>query len=239
MQKVISLLLTFLVSVSLHAQETVHVVKDASAQERKVGDFTAIQVAGAMDVYVTQGKQTALAVSASSEDARDAIITEVRGNTLYISFKYNIGNSWKNTQARAYVTIAQLQMMDVSGASDVNIVGVLKSTDLLMKLSGASNLKGELDLNNGRIILNGASDCKLSGKASRMKLQVSGASDFKGYDLKSDIAELTVSGASDVQVTVEQEISVQASGASSVHYKGSPQIRNASIVGASSFSRKQ
>lgn len=239
MQKIISWLFTFIVSVSLNAQETLHVVKDARAQERKVADFTAIQVSGAMDVYITQGKQTALAVSASSDDARNAIITEVRGNTLYISLKYNMGNSWKNTQARAYVTIVTPEMIDVTGASDINIVGVLKSNDLLMKLSGASNVKGDVDLNNARFILNGASDCKLSGKASRMKLQVSGASDFKGYDVKCDIAELTVSGASDVQVTVEQEISVQASGASSVHYKGTPQIRNASIVGASSFSKKQ
>ena len=239
MQKIIVCLLTILITVTLHAQETLHVVKDARAQERKVPEFSAIQVSGAMDVFVTQGKQTALAVSASSDDARDAIITEVRGNTLYISFKSNIGNNWKNTQARAYVTVSNLEMMDISGASDINIVGVLKSNDLLMKLSGASNIKGELDVNNGRFVLNGASDCKLSGKASRMKLQVSGASDFKGYDLKSDIAELSISGASDVQVYVEQEISVQASGASSVHYKGAPQIRSASVVGASSFSRKQ
>ncbi|MBU3744471.1 MAG: hypothetical protein FGM61_07975, partial [Sediminibacterium sp.] len=130
MQKLIGWLLTFIVSITLHAQETLHVVKDARAQERKVGEFTAIQVSGAMDVFVTQGKQTALAVSASSDEARDAIITEVRGNTLYIHLKFNMGSGWKNTQARAYVTIANLEMLDVSGASDINIVGVLKSNDL-------------------------------------------------------------------------------------------------------------
>lgn len=238
MQKVVVFLWMFLLSQMLHAQETLHVVRDGRAQERRVGDFTAIQVSGAMDVFVTQGKQTALAVSASTDEARDAIVTEVRGNTLYIRFKYQISNSWKNTQARAYVTVSNLEMLEVSGASDIKIAGVLRSNDLLLKLSGASSMKGELELNNCRIILNGASDCKLSGKAGSMKLQVSGASDFKGYDLRSEIAELSVSGASDVEVNVENEISVQVSGASSVHYKGTPQIRNASIVGASSFTKK-
>ncbi|NDA62186.1 MAG: DUF2807 domain-containing protein [Chitinophagia bacterium] len=239
MQKVIVWLLTFIGSITLNAQETVHVVKDARAQERRVGEFTAIQVFGAMDVFITQGKQAALAVSASSDEEREAIITEVRDNTLYISIKNKMVIGWKNQQARAYVTFSNLEMMDISGASDINIIGVLKSNDLVMKISGASDVKGELDLNNFRINLNGASDCKLTGKASRMKVQVSGASDFKGYDLKSAIAEVSASGASEVHLSVEQEISVEASGASSVYYKGTPKIRNASVAGASSFSKKQ
>jgi hypothetical protein len=112
--------------VSANAQETQHLVKDANAQQRSVGSFTGIQVSGAIDVYVTQSKESAVAVSAASAEMRDNIITEVRGNTLYVSFKGNWSSGWKDPKAKAYISISTLEMLDVSGASDVNLVGTIK-----------------------------------------------------------------------------------------------------------------
>jgi hypothetical protein len=224
--------------VSANAQETQHLVKDANAQQRSVGSFTGIQVSGAIDVYVTQSKESAVAVSAASAEMRDNIITEVRGNTLYVSFKGNWSSGWKDPKAKAYISISTLEMLDVSGASDVNLVGTIKGGDLLVKLAGASDIKGDIQYNNARFVITGASDSKLTGKVGRIKIQASGASDCNCYDLIADIAEINASGASDVQINVQQEISVQASGASSVNYKGSPQLKTAKVEGASSFSKK-
>jgi|LakMenEpi03Aug12_release.lakeMendotaPanAssembly.Ray.scaffolds.fasta_scaffold00991_14 hypothetical protein len=227
--------------VSANAQETQHLVKDANAQQRSVGSFTGIQVSGAIDVYVTQSKESAVAVSAASAEMRDNIVTEVRGNTLYVTFKGNwhFGVSgWRDAKFKAYVSLPTLEMLDVSGASDVNLVGTIKGGDLLVKLAGASDIKGDIQYNNARFVITGASDSKLTGKVGRIKIQASGASDCKCYDLIADIAEINASGASDVQINVQQEISVQASGASSVNYKGSPQLKTAKVEGASSFSKK-
>lgn len=220
------------------AQETKHLVKDANAQQRSVGSFTGIQISGAIDVYVTQSKESAVAVSAANAEMRDNIVTEVRGNTLYVSFKGNWSSGWKDPKAKAYISISTLEMLDISGASDVNLVGSIKADNLLVKLSGASDIKGDIQCNNARVVITGASDVKLTGKVGRIKIQASGASDCKCYDLIADIAEINASGASDVQINVQQEISVQASGASSVNYKGSPQLKTAKVEGASSFSKK-
>ena len=238
MKQLFSLLLFISGWLSVSAQETKHLVKDANAQQRSVGSFTAIQVSGGIDVYVTQGKESAVAVSAANADMRENILTEVSGNTLHISFKGNWSSGWKDPKAKAYISIATLQMLDASGASDVNIVGTVKGDDVLVKLSGASDMKGDIQYNNARFVLTGASDSKLTGKVGRIKIQASGASDCKCYDLIADIAEINASGASDVQINVQQEISVEASGASSVNYKGSPQLKSAKVAGASSFNKK-
>ena len=95
----------------LQAQEIIHTVKDPMAVRRKVGSFNALQVEGAIDVYLTQSDETAVAVSASSEEFRDAIVTEVRGNTLFISFKYK--SAWYNNvnpKIKAYVSVARLEI---------------------------------------------------------------------------------------------------------------------------------
>jgi hypothetical protein len=246
MKQLFSLFLFISGWMSVSAQETKHLVKDANAQQRSVGSFTGIHVSGAIDVYVTQSKESAVAVSAANAEMRDNIVTEVRGNTLYISFRGNWSSGWrgnwssalKDPKAKAYISISTLEMLDISGASDVNLVGTIKGGDLLVKLSGASDIKGDIQYNNARFVLTGASDSKLTGKVGRIKIQASGASDCKCYDLIADIAEINASGASDVQINVQQEISVQASGASSVNYKGSPQLKTAKVEGASSFSKK-
>ncbi|MFN7538819.1 MAG: head GIN domain-containing protein [Bacteroidota bacterium] len=236
----------FLLSVALglstlvQAQQTIHTVKDANAEKRKVGSFTSIQVDGGIDVYITQGSETGVAVSASSEEYREAIVTEVRGNTLYVAFKYKYSwhNRMANPKAKAYVSVDKLESVNVSGACDLVVAGVLKSDDLKVVLSGASNLKGELQLNNSQFSLTGASDCRLTGKAERIKVQASGASSFKGYDLNASEADINASGASDVQMSISNSITVEASGASSVHYKGEPRLKGIRVTGASSFSRK-
>ena len=238
MKQLFSLFLFISGWLSVSAQETKHLVKDANAQQRSVGSFTGIQVSGAIDVYVNQSKESAVAVSAANTEMRDNIVTEVRGNTLYVNFKGNWSSGWKDPKAKAYISISTLEMLDISGASDVNLVGTVKGDDLLLKLSGASDMKGDIQYNNARFVLTGASDSKLTGKVGRIKIQISGASDCKCYDLIADIAEINASGASDVQINVQQEISVEASGASSVNYKGSPQLKSAKVAGASSFSKK-
>lgn len=223
----------------LQAQEVIHTVKDPMAERRKVGSFDAIQVDGAMDVFLSQSDEIGVAVSASTEEFRDAITAEVRGNTLYISFKYKF--PWHNRinpKTRAYVSVPRLESMNISGASDVNIAGVFKFDELKVILSGASNLKGQVEINNSQFLLTGASDCKLTGKADRIKIQASGASVFKGYELNAGEADINASGASDVQMSISNSVTVEASGASSVHYKGEPRLKGIRVTGASSFSRK-
>ena len=236
----------FLLSVALglstlvQAQEVIHTVKDPNAERRKVGSFTSIQAEGGLDIYVTQGNEYGVAVSASSEEFRDAIVTEVRGNTLYLAFKYKYGwkNGMSNPKAKAYVSIDKLESINVSGACDIHIAGVLKSDDLKVVVSGASCIKGEVQLNNAQFLMTGASDCKLRGSAEKIKVQVSGASSFKGYDMNSGDAEINASGASDVQMNITNSLAVEATGASSVHYKGEPRLKGIRVTGASSFSRK-
>jgi hypothetical protein len=71
-----------------------------------------------------------------------------------------------------------------------------------------------------------------------LKLTCTGASDFKGYELATDYSDVSATGASSIKITVNKELSVRATGASDVHYKGTGLIREVKSTGASSVSRK-
>jgi len=237
MKKVIALLLALL-PVVLMAQK--QIINDANAQVRTVGSFHAIKVNNAIDLYLSQSDQEAVAVSAVKDEFRDRIKTVVEDGVLKITYDDD-GKWWKgNKKLKAYVSFKALDKLTATGASDVIVNGPLKATDLLISMGGASDLKitGALEANSLDITLSGASDASVSGKVGTLKVNASGASDFKGFDLVADNCDVDANGASDIKITVNKELNARASGASDVHYRGDCVIRDLKTSGASSVSRR-
>lgn len=224
---------------ALFAQD-VTVINDKNAQERKVGSFHAIRVSSSFDVIIKQGNEEAVVVSASEDKYRSRIKTEVVNGVLRISYENESVWKWNtgDKKLRAYVSVKNLDMIDVSGACDVKIDGVLKTFKLKIELSGASSLKGEVDVNEMVVDQSGASNSKINGKATNINIEVSGASDFKGFDLVTENCKAQASGASDIRITVNKDLKVKASGASDVEYKGNAYISDFSTSGASSLKKR-
>lgn len=219
------------------AQKTIN---DPYVEKITVTDFHGIVVSSAFDVYLSQGNEDGLAVSASEQRYRERIKTEVKNGILYIGydekgFHFNSGRM----KLKAYISFKNLSQVKANGACNLYVIGDMKANELEISLSGASDLKGmNLKLNKLSVSLSGASDMKISGSVPQLIVQAGGASDFKAYDLITDYCDVGVSGASSVQITVNKELSVKATGASDVRYKGDGVIRDLKASGSSSVSKK-
>lgn len=219
---------------AIQAQAT---IKDPNAQVREAKNFTAIHLSSAFDVYLSQGDEESVAVSAAETKYMEDIIVEVKNGVLEISYK---PKNWKwngNRKLKAYISFKQVNKLIVSGACDVDIVGTWKADELKVNLSGASDLSGKLEAKQLDVDISGASDMKVTGSATQMTVDASGASSFKGFDMAADYCNAKATGASDIKISVNKELSVHASGASDIHYKGSGVIRDLKTSGASSVSR--
>ena len=259
--KKLVLALLVLTSCNINAQQKTAIVYDDNAQVRKVANFNAIRVSSAIDLYLTQSASNKVAVSASSDEIRDHIITEVEGGVLIIRLGENGSwfnwKKWGNYKTKAYVSIKDIDAITASGASDVHLVNRIESSKIRINLSGASDLKG--DISAGVIIydISGASDCKssvdantivitgagaskieLAGKVDDLSVVISGASDAKLYNLNSKGAILKSSGASSIQATVTELLKANSLGASSIDYKGNPSVKESNTSGASSIRHK-
>ena len=214
-------------------------IKDENVEVRDAKNFTVIRLSSAFDVYLTQSNEESVAVSASDQKYMADIKVEVKNGVLDIDYRPK-GGKWNsgNRKLKAYISFKQLDKLDVSGACDVDIVGVWKGDGAKIYLSGASDLSGKLDIQKLSVDLSGASDMKVTGSVAQLNVEASGASAFKGYDLTSEFCSARASGASDVQITVNKELSVDASGASDIKYKGAGLIRDVKTSGASSVTKK-
>jgi len=235
--KPIFIFLFMIAGSQVFAQQTI--INDANVEVRNVPSFTGIKVSGGIEVYLSQAENYSLAVSAGEQENVANIKTEVRNDVLVIA--YNDGNSRHNSsnrKLRAYISFKTLESIEGSGACDFYINNSIEGNSLLVKLSGACDIKGPVKLATLSIELTGASTVKLNGIAQNLKVDASGASDIKNYDLTTEHCVAKLSGASDVRITVTNSITASASGASTLFYHGDPDKRDVASSGASSISQK-
>jgi len=260
MKKILFALL-LLAGFVVNAQENKSIVYDENAQQRKVPSFTAISVSSAIDLYLTQSNKNEVAVSATNDEIRDHIVTEVVGGTLIIRLgdkgTWFSWRKWGNYKTKAYVSIQDINALTASGASTVHLVNTIESPKMRIKLSGASDFKGnikagvlmyqltgasdykgEVTANSIDIDGSGASSIELIGKVDDLAIEVSGASDAKLYNLTAKGALLRASGASNIGVTVTEILRANSSGASDINYKGNPTVKESNTSGASSIRRR-
>lgn len=213
---------------------------DGNAELRNHKGFSAIEVSSAIDLYISQGSEEAVAVSASDDEIVKRIRTEMRGNVLRIYFDGK-GINWKrwgNHKMKAYVTFTNITGVEASGACNVKVSGKIKAGEFRIQMSGASDFKGELECENLKLEASGASRIAVTGTVARLNIDANGASDIRCYDLNSEYCKIDATGASVARIQVNKELSAQASGASVVYYKGEGLIRDIHTSGGATIKRR-
>jgi hypothetical protein len=220
MKKII-LFASLLVSLGLSAQKT---VRDDNAVTRNAKNFHAIEISDGIDLYLSQGNEEMVAVSASDKEYRDKIRVEVINGTLKIDYDHDRNRGWSinwgSRKLKAYVSVKNLDKLYASGGSDILIDGELNGNVLSMHISGGSDFKGKVNLKELTLDASGGSDANISGRTEQLKIDASGGSDVHGYDLIAGTCTVHSSGGSDVHITATKEINANASGGSDIYYKG-------------------
>lgn len=238
MKKLILSLIT-LVTVAAFAQEKT-VVADANAQQRTItGSFTGIDVSSGIDLYLTQGNEESIAVSASDEKYMERFKTVVENGTLKIYFD-NKGINWASNDKRklkAYVSFKTLEKLHASGGAEVKIQGSLDVADMDMKFTSGAALNGKLKAKVLTVDQNSGSSINISGTAERIKVDVSSGAVFKSYDLTVDYCDAEASSGGLVRVTINKELSAKANSGGGVKYKGDAVIKDINVNSGGSVKR--
>ncbi|MEE1419039.1 MAG: DUF2807 domain-containing protein, partial [Alistipes ihumii] len=115
----------------------------------------------------------------------------------------------------------------------------VRSDDVRMTCSGASNVKvGVRDAGHTGVRLSGASQATVSGETVDLNVECSGAARSDATALTAQHASVSCSGAGSADVEVTGELSVVATGGSSVVYGGDAAIVSQS-VGRGALLRKR
>ena len=224
----------------IYSAKSQNVVYDANAEVRKVAGFTGIDVSGSVLLYISQGSETGIAVSADEEKYNSKIKTEVRNGILHVSVDGGMWNGFSltNKKLKAYDSVTQLQQLHVSGASNVIFTGKVQGDDLNITILGASEIKGALQLKNLVMNISGASVVRFTGSADNVNINASGAARINAFDLQVETGKFDISQASHITISVNKELNANASGGSTIQYSGDAVAKSVNVNGGATIKKK-
>jgi hypothetical protein len=209
----------------------------ADTQDRHLTGFSAVNVAGSFDVYITQGLTESVKVDAPSE-VIDRIVTEVQGGILKIYTKDNTHFDWNgNKKMIVYVSIKDVNAVSLAGSGDVFFKDGLRAPSLKIKLTGSGDISGKVEVKELESSIGGSGDITLSGRAENSTVSVVGSGDFTGNNLVTNNTRVKVAGSGDARVNANDKIDASVVGSGDVHYTGSAKNISSSKAGSGSVSR--
>ena len=205
-------------------------------EKRTVTAFDQVQASGSIDVYVVQGDLKPVEIE-GDENLIPYIELQQTGSRLVIRSKkgYNLDPS---AEMKIWVTAPKFEEVQVSGACDIISNSKIKNDgDLRLSVSGAGDIRMDVDAPKIKADLSGAGKVELKGETKDFELDLTGAGNARCYDLLAENTKVDISGAGDAQVYASVKLDAEVSGAGSVKYKGNAKDVKQHVSGAGSVSK--
>ncbi len=204
-------------------------------ETRDISGFTGVLVSSGIDVFLSEGDQFEVRVVAD-ENLMDVIETSLNGRMLEVGTeRVNIRNA---KSKKVYVTLPELTSLKISSAGDCKGQTLFHCDDLELGVSSAGDLTLDVEANRIDLGISSSGDAKLAGKADVFNASLSSAGDLHAFDLEAGKVKVDVSSAGDARVYATDEISMSASSAGNIHYRGDAQVIRSSKSSAGDIIKK-
>ncbi|WP_224998407.1 PspC domain-containing protein [Cesiribacter sp. SM1] len=190
-------------------------------------DFDKIKIGNNYQLTLIQGPDYKVEVK-GDDKVLDEMKVRQQGSTLSF-FTDDSDGWWKSLKgkrrAHIFVSVPNLAGLYLSGASSANIK-LEQGKPLALELSGASEVEGDVVVENLELEMSGSSEATLSGNCTTLTAELSGASELNAATFRSTHANVDLSGASDANIWVTDQLKADLSGGSNLDYKGKPANTN-------------
>ncbi|HXB45463.1 MAG TPA: head GIN domain-containing protein [Puia sp.] len=229
--------ITFIL-IAANAQQKI--VNDANAQIRTVTAFHAIRVSTGIHLYLTQGNEEKVAVSADNTEHRDKIRTEVVNGVLRIY--YNNGHHWFSDDwdksLKAYVSCKTLDALNASSGAHVEVDGSIHSNTLDLDFSSGAWFKGSVNVSGLTIDEGSGAHSVISGSANDIKASASSGSHLDAFDLVTNQCDADASSGGHIDVNVSKALVASASSGGHISYKGDASVKNINTSSGGAVSKR-
>jgi membrane protein implicated in regulation of membrane protease activity len=190
-------------------------------------DFKELELSGLLDVTIVRGSTYAVEwTGRDSEKEKYKIYTN--GTTLVVDYDDELRINWKRNPLKLEemsirITMPELERIEVSGAGKVRFSDFTED-DMDVEASGAVEIRGDANVRDLTVNLNGASELILRGEGNSLDARISGASQLSAFDYRVRDADVRTSGASKAKVHVTRRLEMNEGIASKITYKGNPEV---------------
>ncbi|CAG4988638.1 hypothetical protein DYBT9275_00127 [Dyadobacter sp. CECT 9275] len=181
-----------------------------------VGDFTKVDLGGAYSITLKHGTEYSVTADGDEKDVDDLKV-KVDGGVLKVSRFSNFSLlEGSNKRIGFVITTPQLEAVSISGANKARIFGFKGLSKLDVDISGASQSEINVETDQLRAEISGASKVIFKGSARSATMDLSGACKVEATEMNIQNADVSASGASKVSLGRVNNIKKSENGASKI-----------------------
>lgn len=203
--------------------DPIHGSGNIVAEVHDLSGFDAISAGGASDVQITLGDDWHVELI-TDDNLHEYMELSVENGALRIRNR-DMVNLRPTDKVLVRVVMPVINDITASGASTIIVESEIAHSELSVSASGSSDVHINVNLDRISVRCSGSSDIHISGYSGYASVSASGSSDFRGKGFTCDVAEVSLSGSSDMYAIIREEVSGNLSGSSDLHISGSPVIK--------------
>lgn len=204
-------------------------------QRREVPAFLRIELRGPLDVQVTEGQVTSVAVTID-QNLQPLVTTEVKGDTLVVDTER--GMHFRGP-GEVVVTLPELRGLAITGSGDARVKGVEAPRDVKLEISGSGDIAWTGQAGKMAVHIEGSGNVALEGKAGELDARIDGSGDVSGKALRVKSARLSISGSGDMTATLDGgDLRAEVNGSGDIVWYGSAATSSLRASGSGSVSHR-
>lgn len=184
--------------------------------------YDEIEGGGIFKFYIRQGDYKDIEITGEDEWL-DKVRVSQSGGVLKFDIRgsdWDWRDNWETTEKiYVYISTPELASLELSGASEAYIDG-FKANRFNLDLSGFAQADMNIDASSLVVDMDGGSKLTLRGNVGELTADVEGAASLDAFGSETRYADVTVTGASRAKVNAMVELKGEASGASTLIYRG-------------------
>lgn len=200
-------------------------------ESRAHAGFSALKLAGSIDVELRAGERESVTVRAD-DNVVPLIETRLEGAALVIDVAR--GASFRtHRKPRVLVEFVRLGELSVAGSGNVRADRVRGNT-FAVSVAGSGDVKIDaLDVNSLGVMLAGSGDFTAGGRADEQGFRIRGSGYVRARDLVGRSVKVSIAGSGDALVHATEQLEVAIAGSGDVVYRGAPKVTK-SVAGSGS-----
>jgi hypothetical protein len=137
------------------------------------------------------------------------------------------------------VIATEIKKLYVSGSGNMSVANTLKTDDKInIRVTGSGNVTALVDAPDIEASVSGSGNITIKGSCKDLEAKGSGSGDIKAAELRSENAEVALTGSGTASVYASVSLDAKVSGSGSVFYSGNPKEQQIKKSGSGSVQKR-
>ncbi|MCX7909107.1 MAG: DUF2807 domain-containing protein [Ignavibacteria bacterium] len=237
MIRILSLLLLFVVSISLSGCFGVYICTEGSGhlsrQVYEVSSFNKISINVPSNIFIVQDSTPKLEIE-TDDNLFYFLYVKTSNDKLIIESEKGLCPR----KLDIYITSPDFAEIEVNGNSDIIAQSPLNTEKLAILINGSGDIIiDSIKTKKVSVEVNGSGDVRVGGITESFNVEINGSGDVQGVKLVAKEVQVEINGSGDVYVNCQESMKVGIFGSGDVYYLGNPSHSNIEISGSGTAKR--